>query len=225
MKDILIALAEGREDLKARNLLIKEIRAVARESKTEALLRKRIGDDYAEEILADFKVRVILMVKAGKLEDKEFISLNYLRKMLRSCMIDALNGDSKINFVSMEELNYEDDEGNVVSFEENVGFEEDKDLKLAASDLFSKLVVKLSDKDKKVMCYYLYKSLYSKEIPLDGISKANLYKSWERLRKKLAEEMPYVPSEEEFREFAERFLSEVCDKEGYSIERKGSDGK
>ncbi len=223
MKEMLIALAQGREDLKARNFLIKEIRAVARESNTESLLKKRIGDDYAEEILADFKLKVLLMLKSGKLEEKEFISTFYIRKMLRSCIVDALNGDSKLNIVNMEDLNYQDEEGNVVSFEENIGVEEDKDLEINASDLFGTLVGKLSDKDKKVMCYYLFKSLYSEEIPLEGISKANLYKSWERLKKKLAEEMPYIPSEEEFREFAERFLSEVCDKEGYSIERKDSD--
>ncbi|EDP75984.1 sigma-70 family RNA polymerase sigma factor [Hydrogenivirga sp. 128-5-R1-1] len=225
MKDILIALAQGKEDLKARNFLIKEIRAVARESNTESLLRNRIGDDYAEEILADFKLKVLLMLKSGKLEEKEFISTFYVRKMIRSCIVDALNGDPKLNLVNMEELNYQDEEGNVVSFEENVGIEEDKDLSITVGDLFSELVNKLSEKDKKVMCYYLYKSLYAKEIALDGLSKANLYKSWERLKKKLAEEMPYVPSEEEFREFAERFLSEVCDKEGYSIERKDSDGE
>ena len=223
MKEMLIALAQGREDLKARNFLIKEIRAVARESNTESLLKKRIGDDYAEEILADFKLKVLLMLKSGKLEEKEFISTFYIRKMLRSCIVDALNGDPKLNLVNMEDLNYQDEEGNVVSFEENIGVEEDKDLEINASDLFGTLVGKLSDKDKKVMCYYLFKSLYSEEIPLEGISKANLYKSWERLKKKLAEEMPYIPSEEEFREFAERFLSEVCDKEGYSIERKDSD--
>ena len=225
MKEMLIALAQGKEDLKTRNFLIKEIRAVARESNTESLLRKRIGDDYAEEILADFKLKVLLMLKSGKLEEKEFISTFYIRKMLRSCIVDALNGDPKLNLVNMEELNYQDEEGNVVSFEENVGIEEDKDLSITVGDLFSELVNKLSEKDKKVMCYYLYKSLYAKEIALDGLSKANLYKSWERLRKKLAEEMPYVPSEEEFREFAERFLSEVCDKEGYSIERKDRDGE
>ena len=222
---MLIALAEGRESLKAKSFLIGEIRAVARESNTEELLKKRIGDDYTEEILADFKLKVLLMLKSGKLEEKEFISRAYLRKMIRSCIVDALNGDPRFKFISIEELNYEDEEGNTASFEENIGIKEDKDLKITASDLFSRLMGKLSDKDKKVMCYYLYKSLYSKEIHLEDISKANLYKSWERLKKKLAEEMPYIPSEEEFREFAERFLSEVCDKEGYSIERKDSDGE
>jgi len=86
-------------------------------------------------------------------------------------------------------------------------------------------VSKLSEKEKRVMCYYLYKSIYSKEIPIKGISKANLYKTWERLKNKIATEMSYIPSEEEFREFVERFLSEVCEKEGYLIERSDENGK
>ncbi len=225
MKDALIALAEGREDIQFRTFLLKEIQSVIRENELEELLKRRLGDDYAEEVLADFRLRVFLMVRSGKLEEKEFISRYYVRKMIRSCAIDILNGDSKLNFVSVEGLNYENDEGDVVSFEENIAVEEDKDLQISAEDLFDEIVSKLSEKERKVMCYYLYKSLYSKEIPLEGISKANLYKIWERLRKKIASEISYMPSEEEFREFAERFLSEVCGKEGYSIKERGKDGK
>ena len=225
MKEALKALAEGREDPRFRNFLLKEIQSVARENELEELLKRRLGDDYAEEILADFRLKVFLMVRSGKLEEKEFISKSYIRKMIRSCAIDILNGDSKLNFMSVEDLNYENDEGDVVSFEENISVEEDKDLQINAEDLFEEIVAKLSEKEKKVMCYYLYKSLYSKEISLQGISKANLYKIWERLRKKIANEISYTPSKEEFREFAERFLSEVCDKEGYSIKESERDGK
>ena len=225
MKEALKALAKGREDPQFRNFLLKEIQSVARENELEELLKKRLGDDYAEEILADFRLKVFLMVRSGKLEEKEYISKSYIRKMIRSCAIDILNGDSKLNFMSVEDLNYENDEGDVVSFEENISVEEDKDLQINAEDLFEEIVAKLSEKEKKVMCYYLYKSLYSKDIPLEGISKANLYKIWERLRKKIANEISYTPSKEEFREFAERFLSEVCDKEGYSIKESERDGK
>ncbi len=225
MKEALKTFAEGKEDLQFRNFLLKEIRSVARENEIEDLLKRRLGDDYAEEVLADFRLKVFLMVRSGKLEEKEFISKSYVRKMIRSCAIDILNGDSKLNFISVEDLNYESDEGNVVSFEENVSVEEDKDLQINAEDLFDEIVAKLSEKEKKVMCYYLYKSLYSKEIPLEGISKDNLYKIWERLRKKIANEVSYIPSKEEFREFAERFLSEICDKEGYSIKERERDGK
>lgn len=225
MKDVLKAFAEGREDPKTRNFLIKEIRAVVRKSDMEALLKKRLGDDYAEDILADLRLKVVSMVRSGKLEDKEFINVSYIRKMIHSCMIDALNGDFKLNPVNMESLNYEDEEGSVVSFEEAIPVEEDKDLEITAKDLFDEIVCRLSENEKKVMCYYLYKGLYSKEIHLEGISKSNLYKIWERLKKKIANGISYVPSEEEFREFAERFLSEVCDKEGYSVKESGEDGK
>ena len=225
MKDLLKAFAEGREDSKTRNFLIKEIQAVARESKMEELLIKRLGDNYAEDILSCLRLKVLVMVRSGKLEDKKFISKSYIRKMIRSCMVDALNGDFKLNLVNMEVLNYEDEEGNVVGFEESVAVEEDKDLKITAVDLFNEIISQLSEKEKRVMCYYLYKTLYSKEIPLEGISKANLYKTWERLKKKIADEIPYIPSKEEFREFAERFISEVCDKEGYLLKESGEDGK
>ena len=225
MKEVLKALAEGREDLRIRDFLLKEIRFVARQSKTEEVLRKRIGDDYAEEILSDLRLKALAMVRSGKLESKEFVSISYLRKMIRSCIVDALNGDVKLNLINVEVLNYEDEEGKVVSFEENIAVEEDKDLQIVSKDLFYEIVSKLSEKEKKVMCYYLYKSIYSKEIPIKGISKANLYKTWERLKKKIATNMPYIPSEEEFRKFVERFLSEVCEKEGYLIERSDENGK
>jgi len=131
----------------------------------------------------------------------------------------------KLNLINMELLNYEDEEGKVVSFEENIAVEEDKDLEIVSEDLFYEIVNKLSEKEKKVMCYYIYKSIYSKEIPLEGISKANLYKTWERLKKKIATEMAYISSEEEFREFVEKFVSEVCEKEGYLIERSDENGE
>ena len=225
MKDVLKALAEGREDPKVRNFLLKEIQTIARESEMEILLRKRLGDNYIEDILSDLRLKALIMLKSGKLEEKELVSVSYVRKMIRSCMVDALNGDSKLNPVSMEYLNFEDEEGNVTSFEESISVEEDKDMKIIAKDLFEEIVGKLTEKEKKVMCYYLYKSLYSREILLDGISKTNLYKSWERLKKKIASEISYVPSVEEFREFAERFLSEVYDKQGYSIKESDEDGK
>jgi len=224
MKDVLKAFAEGREDLRIRDFLVKEVRLVARQTKVEDLLKRRVGDDYEEEILSDLRLKALAMVRSGKLEDKEFVSISYLRKMIRSCIVDALNGDTKLNLINMEVLNYEDEEGKVVNFEENIAVEEDKDLKIVAEDLFCEIVSKLSEKEKKVMCYYLYKSIYSKEMPLEGISKANLYKTWERLKNKIATEMSYIPSEEEFREFVERFLSEVCEKEGYLIERSDENG-
>lgn len=215
MKDKLAGLIEGSKE--AEGFFLKEIRKLVRSMEIEPLFKRRFGDDYAEEVLSDLRLKVFLMFNAGKIEDKDFISLSYVRKMIRSCVVDALNGEFKMKTVSMENLNYEGQEGEVVSFEENIAVEEDKDLSLEAESLFEAIMRILSDKDMDVLCYYLYKAMYSEEVVPEGTSKTNLYKRWERLKKKIAKELPYTPSEEEFREFAERYLSEVCDTRGYKL--------
>ena len=121
----------------------------------------------------------------------------------------------------MEELNYENQEGETFSFEENIRVEEDKDLQINAQELLNAVMDILKEDDIKVMCYYFCKELYSEEIELEGLTKTNLYKRWERLKKKLAQELPYVPTREEFREFAERFVSDVCESKGYITKKEG----
>ncbi|RLJ70683.1 hypothetical protein BCF55_0964 [Hydrogenivirga caldilitoris] len=217
MKELILSFLQGREDLKTRNFFIKEIRQLAVRSGLEEILRRRIGDDYAEEILSVLRFKLLKM--SGSIAKKGFISTAYLRKVIYSCIIDTLNGEFSAQMLSMEELNYENQEGDVVSFEENIEVEEDKDLKINAQDLFGAIMNILKEEDIKVMCYYFCKELYSEEIELEGLTKTNLYKRWERLKKRLAQKLPYVPTKEEFREFAERFLSEVCESKGYITER------
>ncbi|QID32733.1 hypothetical protein [Pampinifervens florentissimum] len=56
---------------------------------------------------------------------------------------------------------------------------------------------------------------------LRDISKDNLYKRWERLRKGKLREILSDASAEEIRVVAERFLSEVCQKKGYICNERG----
>ncbi len=213
MKDKLIAFAEGREDQRTRDFFMREIQKVAKSSNMEGFLKKRIGDDYAEEVLAELRLKVFMMKE--ELEKKGPIYKAYIRKIIRSCLVDRLNGSARLDTISTEKLLYENEEGKVLSFEEVYGAEEDKDLRIQTEELFSLMMKILSEKDMEVLCYYLHKELYSREIKLKGMTKANLYKRWERLKKKISQKLPYTPTEEEFREFTEKFLSEVCDKRGY----------
>ncbi len=212
MKDKIAALAEGRETAEIAALFRREIVSVARSSGLEFWLRKKLKDDYVEEIYADLRLKVLLMKE--ELLRKERITRAYVRKMIRSCILDALNRQ-KINTVSVELLVSKDEEGGVRNFEDSFGEEERVDLEIEARDMFDIVLENISEKDIEVLCYELHRNLYSREIELKTISKTVLYKRWERLKEKMSRWIPYTPSPEELRAFAERFLSEVCDKRGY----------
>lgn len=211
----LILFISGKEDAETRKTLLKEIEKMARDLGLELRLRYRVGDDFKEEILEDFRFKLLMMKK--EIEKGKVMTRNYLRKVIISCIVDRLNSEKNVSLLSMENLNFENERGNVVRFEESLAIEEDKDLAVEAEDLFRMLINSLDDKDKDTLCYYLYKKLYGKEIEV-GMSKSALYKRWERLRLKIVNSLPHKPSKEEFREFAERYLSEVCDKRGYKTE-------
>ncbi len=209
MKDKIVALLEG--DLQAKEFFLREIKKVAGEM--EPLLKARLEDDYGEEILSDLLLKLLIMKDA--LLQKEKINRSYLHKVIRSCIIDRLSREGKLQTLSMDRPLWEDDEGEIRSFEEVFGVEENRDLKIEAGTLFDEIMSFLSEKDRDVLCYYLYKELYNKEVKVEGISKGALYKRWERLKAKINRKLSFVPTQEEFRLFAERFLSEVCTKRGF----------
>jgi len=128
--------------------------------------------------------------------------------------VDVLNSSRPPIEASTNDIKIKDEEGKVLNFEEVIP-ETRKDYSLEVENLFNIFMKVLSEKDIEVLCYYLYKEFYSREIQISGLSKSALYKRWERLKKKLVSELPYIPDEEEFREFAEKFLSEVCNKRGF----------
>ncbi len=212
MKEKILALAEGRVTGKDIQFFKRQILKVAESLNLTVVLRRKFQDDFVDDIFADMTMKVILFKE--ELEKKEKITLSYVRKIIRSCIADLLDGSGKIITISVENLSREDGEGKTTGFEDLFGNEEDKDLRLQAEDIFESVVNNISDKDTDVLCYELYKRLYGKEIKL-SMNKTTLYKRWERLKEKLRKWIPYEPTPEEFREFAEKFLSEICDKRGY----------
>ncbi len=215
MKKLLTNLAKGKIDKNTENFLLSEIEKVAVSSEFENILKKKIGDDYAEEIFAELKFKIYIMFRKGNLENKEFLTKSYLRKIIRSCIVDVLEKENKISTLNLESFNYENEEGRIVSFEEKFGKDIDVSLSIDAEDVFKDILKIIPERDYDVLCYYLYKEYMSKEIVLDNMTKNNLYKRWERLKRKIANKLNYVPSHEEFKEFAHRFMSDICDKRGY----------
>ncbi len=215
MKKLLTDLTKGKFDNNIKNFLISEIEKVAVSSELVELLKNKIGDDYAEEILAELTFKIYIMFRKGNLEKKDFINKSYLRRMIQSCIVDVLEKDKKISVINLESFNYKDEEGRIISFEEKFGTEIDNSLSIDVEYIFNTICETLTEKDYDVLCYYLYKEYLSKEIILDNMTKNNLYKRWERLKRKIVNKLDYVPSHEEFKEFAYRFMSDVCEKRGY----------
>ena len=231
LKELLEGLVKG--DEKVKPFFISQIRKIAsqeqirKEASQESLeefLKKRLGKDYHEEAFSELRLKVFLMYRKGSLGKKESINFSYLRKMIRSCLWDLYRRESKVDFISLESLSYENEEGKVISFEERFGKSVDKGLEIRVRELFEILLKVIPERDYDVFCYYLYKELYSKEVVLENLSKSNLYKRWERLKKKLARELPYEPTPEEFRQFCEKFLSEICNKRSYKFKGGKKDG-
>jgi len=211
MKGKIEALLNG--DPEAKQFFLEEIRRVALQSKMESLLRTRIGDDYPEEVLSALILKLFSMKEA--ILRKEEVNRSYIRKVIRSCLVDAVNKEAGVTIVSTNNPVKYDEEGRVREFEELFGHEENKDMEIEAKELFDEILSILSEKDIDTLCYYLNTKIYKREVKIKGMSKDALYKRWERLRKKIRKRLAYMPSEEEIRVFAERFLSEVCAKRGY----------
>jgi len=211
MKDKLVALTEGKDFEKLKNYFINIIKKIAREKNLEDFLRHRVGDDFAEEVFNAFLLKLKIM--ENPLKNKEEINTLYVNKVIYSCIVEVLNSSRPEIEIPAGDIKREGEEGNVLDFEEVIPTIHE-DYSIEAKDLFEIVMEIISEKDIEVLCYYLYKEFYSQEIQISGLSKSTLYKRWERLKKKLASELPYIPDEGEFREFAEKFLSEICNKRG-----------
>jgi len=211
VRENLINLLEGKNYDELREYYINLIKKMASQKGLDVFLRNRVGDDYAEEVFSLFLLKLKIMEKT--IRQKENIVQSYVNKIIYTCIIDILNSFKKGEEISVRELSHENEEGEVLDFEDAIPVYH-KDYSIEAEDLLKIVMKIISEKDIEVLCYYLNKEFYSREIPI-SVNKTTLYKRWERLRKKLASELPYIPSEEEFRAFAEKFLSEVCEKKGF----------
>jgi hypothetical protein len=93
---------------------------------------------------------------------------------------------------------------------------EDRIEEKAEGPEFYEIMLDLMDeKDYPVVCYYLCKEVQKNCNKPKGISEANLYKRWERFKRKLKDHLPYEPSADAVKYFIDRFLSEICQRQGY----------
>ncbi|WPM32066.1 hypothetical protein IAE16_09630 [Hydrogenobacter sp. T-2] len=184
----------------------------------DALLRRKFGDDYEEEVLSELRLRLIN--NKDYLQRLEYINLHYLKTLIRNFLVDIINGE-RIEVYSLQKQVFEEEEAKPVVYEDKLRDTRHHFAEVEGSTLFEALMKNLKDGDMVVLCYYFYKYLYNSEIELRDISKDNIYKRWERLRKGKLKEILGDASPEEIRAMVERFLSEVCQKRGYICNERG----
>lgn len=208
-KDILNGFIQGgkKEEIYVRKLL-KSLISLS----MEKLLRKRIGDDYEDEIISELRYRIIK--NRDYWNSLEFINLKYLKSIIRNMLIDVMNG-VKVDVLSLQEDIFKEEDARPLTYEDIIQEDRDAFAQAEGNLLYKVMLESLKEEELLVLCYYFDKFLYGREIQLSGVSKDALYKRWERLRKGKLRNILQDVSPEEMRAFAEKFLSEVCRKIGY----------
>ncbi|MEJ5339862.1 MAG: hypothetical protein ACK42C_06985 [Aquificaceae bacterium] len=187
----------------------------------KSLLVRKIGDDYEEELLSELRFRLIK--NKDYWQSLEFISLNYLKSMIRNLLVDTING-GRVEVYSLQVQVFEEETAKPLTYEDILKDTRHAFVEAEGNTLFDALMRVIREEDVPVLCYYLGKSLYGVEVELSGLSRDNLYKRWERLRKGRLKEVFDGAEPEELRIAVERFLSEVCEKKGYITNRGMKDG-
>ncbi len=183
----------------------------------ELSLKRKFGDDYEEEIISELRLRFIN--QKDYLHSLEYVNLQYLRTLIRNLLIDTING-TKVQIYSLQEQVFEEEDTRRLTYEDILRDTRDAFMEAEGNTLFEALLKKLREEDVPVLCYYFLKHFYHLEVQVSGISKDNLYKRWERLRKGKLKEVLNGASAEEVRVLVERFLSEVCEKRGFISNNK-----
>lgn len=178
----------------------------------EKVFKRKMGEGYQEELLPELRYRMI--TRKDYWESLGFISLKYLRTAIKNLLVDIVEGE-RLSFFSLQKEVFEEEEARPVTYEELIKDHREVFAQVEGDILFEKLMEKVKEEDIPVLCYYFNKSLYGEEIELKSISRDNLYKRWERLRKGRLREVFMGASPEELRNAVEKFLSEVCQKKGY----------
>lgn len=186
-----------------------------------SVLVKKIGDDYEGELLSELRFR--LVKSKDYWQRLEYISLGYLKTIIRNLLVDTING-GRIEVYSLQEQVFEEDTARPITYEDIIKDHRPTFAEAEANLLFDALMKSIKEEDIPVLCYYIGKNLYGIEVDLPGISKDNLYKRWERLRKGRLKEVFDGVGPQELRIALERFLSEVCEKRGYINNRGLKDG-
>jgi hypothetical protein len=213
-RELLIRFAEGRETPQEREFIKNSTAKFVRQTGRDEIFRRNWGDDYLEDILSELRARLIVHKRA--LEEKTFINWQYFLNIVRSCVdkfYSKIRPSEEIPYEVAKPKTEQDDrsieETNIFSYEERI---EEK----AEGPKFYEVMIRLMDeKDYPVVCYYLCKEVQKNCNKPKGVSEANLYKRWERFKKKLKDHLPYEPSADAVKYFIDRFLSEICQRQGY----------
>jgi hypothetical protein len=213
-RELLIRFAEGRETSQEREFIKNSTAKFIRQTGRDEIFRRHWGDDYLEDILSELRARLIVHKRA--LEEKTFINWQYFLNIVRSCVdkfYSKIRPSEEIPYEVAKPKTEQDDrsieETNIFSYEERI---EEK----AEGPKFYEVMIKLMDeKDYPVVCYYFCKEVQKNCNKPKGVSEANLYKRWERFKKKLKDHLPYEPSADAVKYFIDRFLSEICQRQGY----------
>jgi len=214
-KELLIKFAEGKGTPKEREFLKNTIAKFVRQTGKEESFKKRWGDDYVEELLSKLSVKVIS--QKDLIKEKSFVSWKYFLSIIKSCVIEFHQELRSLQEFLYEEAKNPKTEENNRSVEETgiFAYEEKVEEKIEAEEFYEYMLNFLEEKDYPILCYYLCKEFQKDCKKPEGLSETNLYKRWERLKKKLRDRLTYEPSAEAMKYFIDKFLSEICKKLGY----------
>ena len=213
-KDLLLRFATGKESLQEREIIKNFVLKQVRISGREKIFIDKWEKNYIEDLLSDLRVKILELKET--LESKEFINWSYFQKVVKSCIEEFHKQMIYLQEIPYENLKVKNKEDEL-EFEESILFscemrpEED----LENEEFYCSMLEIIDDKDYPIICYYLCKESNKTCKEPEDISKNNLYKRWERLKKRINEKLPYRPSESEMKYFYEKFMSEICEKLGY----------
>lgn len=157
-------------------------------------LKKALGDDYVDEIRSILSLK--LFSNKETLLSKPFISPSYLYSLIKNIVADI--GRKK-------QLRVETSVENPIFVAPPQSFHP-----IEAEELLKEILRITDEKDRMVLCYYVYKEL-GEEFEVKGMSKEAVYVRWSRLKKKIKEHVKGVSSEV-WRAFVDLYRSEVCSK-------------
>ena len=213
-RELLIRFAEGRETPQEREFIKNSTAKFIRQTRKDEIFRRNWGDDYLEDVLSE--LRKMMILQKSLIEEKSFVSWRYFLSIVRSCVEEFY---SKIR--PSEEIPYEVAKPKTEQDERDIeetkifAYEHRVEEKAEGPEFYEVMLDLMDEKDYPVVCYYLCKEVQKNCTKPKGISEANLYKRWERFKKKLKDHLPYEPSADAVKYFIDRFLSEICQRQGY----------
>ena len=213
-RELLIRFAEGRETPQEREFIKNSTAKLIRQRGKDEIFRRNWGDDYLEDILSELRERLILYKRA--IEEKTFINWQYFLRIVRSCVEEfysKIRPSEEVPYDALKKKTEQDDrdieETKIFAYEDRV------EEKAEGPEFYEVMLDLMDEKDYPVVCYYLCKEVQKNCNKPKGISEANLYKRWERFKRKLKDHLPYEPSADAVKYFIDRFLSEICQRQGY----------